>query len=353
MGIIMEKILITGGAGFIGTNLTEHFLGKGYEVEVFDNLFRRTSIKNMERIKKEFPEVKITRGDICSYDDVMASVKGKNIIIHTAAQVAVTTSMEDPVLDKRINVDGTLNVLEAARKQDKKPAVIYFSTNKVYGNNVNNVPVEEHETRFDFSGKLKGKGIPETFSIDAGEHTPYGVSKLCADLYARDYFANFGVPSAVNRCSCMIGENQYGNEDQGWVAHFVLSALNGKTITIYGNGKQVRDVLYVSDVARLVDKEIENIHDISGEAFNIGGGPGNTVSIIELLENLKRHQALPDIKYSNWRPADQKVFYSDISKAEKMLGWKPEVSAEEGINRLYKWAKRECNLKILKAFLYS
>lgn len=332
------KILITGGAGFIGTNLAEHF-SRDYEVEILDNFSRETARKNGKYIERELPEARITSGDIRDYESVKSAVAGKDIIIHAAAQVAVTTSMENPFLDKQINIDGTLNLLEAARKREKKPAVIYFSTNKVYGDNVNEVSIEELRTRYDFAGDLKGKGIPESFSTDANEHTPYGVSKYAAELYVRDYSKNFGVPSVVNRCSCMYGENQYGNEDQGWVAHFVISALKGKSLTIYGDGKQVRDVLYAKDVARLVEREIENIGNVSGEVFNIGGGPKNTISILELLERLGKNQQLPDMEYSDWRPADQKVYYSDISKAEKILGWKPQVSAEEGIGKLYKWAK--------------
>lgn len=333
------KILITGGGGFIGTNLVEAMSKKGFNVAIFDNFSRETSVKNRAFIKKNYPDVKIIEADARNFDAVKEAVIGKDAIIHAAAQVAVTTSITDPLLDKTTNIDGTLNVLEAARKYGNAQAILFFSTNKVYGDNVNAVPLEEQKTRYDFAGELKGKGIPENFPIDAREHTPYGCSKLAADVYMQDYAQVFKMPTVVNRCSCMYGKNQYGNEDQGWVAHFVISSILQKAMSIYGDGKQVRDVLFASDVAALCIKEIENIAEAKGNVFNIGGGPKNTISVKECLDEIGRNQPLPAISYHEWRPADQKVYYSDIRKAEKILKWAPKVSPKDGIKELYLWAK--------------
>lgn len=334
------KVLVTGGAGFIGANIAEYLHKKGYEITVIDNFSRETAIKNKKYLEKNYPEIKIIQGDICDFEIVKNVVKNKDCIIHCAAQVAVTTSMKNPREDLEINISGTFNLLEAARKYCDKPIFIYFSTNKVYGDNVNKIPLEELETRYDFADlKFKGKGIPETFSTDANAHTPYGVSKYAAELYVRDYACNFGIKGIANRCSCMYGRLQYGTEDQGWLAHFIISTLLKKPITIYGNGKQVRDILYVDDVVKLVELQIEKSDEIYGEAFNIGGGYENTISLLELLEELKNKTELPEIKFSAWRPADQKVYYSDITKARNLLGWKPKINKKEGISKLYEWLR--------------
>lgn len=335
----MRNLLITGGAGFIGTNLVKYFYNK-YKITIFDNFSRETSIKNKVLIKNNFPNVEIVEGRISDSEAVEKVVKGKDVIVHTAAQVAVTNSVNDPRTDFEINALGTFNVLDAARKQENKPVVIFFSTNKVYGDNVNYIPIEELKTRYDFSGELKGKGLPETFSIDAKEHTPYGCSKLTADIYAQDFAKIFDVPTVVNRCSCMYGEEQYGTTDQGWLAFFIISAIKNRPLTIYGDGKQVRDALYVGDVCKLIEREIENIEKVKGEVFNVGGGADNTISLLELLDEIGKYQEKPKIFYGDWRPADQKVFYCDISKAKRLLGWTPLVSPAEGVKRLYEWAKK-------------
>lgn len=337
--MVVMKVIVTGGAGFIGTNLTEYLSKKGFDITVFDNFSRETARKNKVHIQENFPDVKIIQGDIRNYEAVKKLVSGKDIIYHAAAQVAVTTAISNPIEDKEINIDGTLNILESARKSDNKPSIIYFSTNKVYGDNVNKIPLVEEETRYDFANEFKGEGIPETFSIDANEHTPYGCSKLAAELYVRDYSRIFDIPTVVNRCSCMYGKNQYGTEDQGWAAHFIISTILGKQLTIYGNGKQVRDVLYADDLAELIYKQTEKIGEISGEVFNVGGGPKNTLSLLELLEKIKSHQNLSEIIFDDWRPADQKVYYSNVFKLNEKLGWEPKTSPEKGVKRLYEWAK--------------
>ncbi|MFH1433089.1 MAG: GDP-mannose 4,6-dehydratase [archaeon] len=316
------KILITGGAGFLGTNLAEHMLKKGHKVMIYDNLSRPGSEINLKMLKTKYPQLEIFRRELDDIIEFLTTVD-LDIIYHFAAQVAVTTSYQSPSSDFRINALGTFNLA-----RHSKAPVIYASTNKVYGDNVNSIPIEEHEKRYDFSGEYRKRGIGETFSIDANKHTPYGVSKLVGELYVRE----FG--GVANRFSCMYGENQFGNIDQGWLSHFIFTKLKNEPITIFGDGKQVRDILHAQDVVRLLELEAQNIKKIKGEVFSIGGGYNNTISLLELTEMLGMKP-----KFSDWRPADQKVFYADISKAKKLLGWQPKVTKEEGIERLENWIK--------------
>jgi len=326
-------VLVTGGAGFVGANLTSHLLRKGYGVTIYDNLSRLSAQKNINMLKAE--GARFLKGEMSDSEAINKAAQGKGAIFHLAAQVAVTTSVTDPRTDFEINALGTFNIMEAARAA--KIPVIYTSTNKVYGDNVNSIPLSEGAKRYDFSNALKGLGIPEDFPIDAVEHTPYGVSKLVGDLYVRDYAAVYGVPAVVNRMSCIYGMRQYGNEDQGWVAHFVISAALGKKINIYGSGKQVRDVLFIDDLVRLFDAELDDIDKASGNVFNIGGGPSNLMSLLELLGMLKERYGKIVTEYHDWRPADQKVYYSDIRKAGRILGWKPEFSPRRGVSSLCDW----------------
>jgi CDP-paratose 2-epimerase len=344
------KVLVTGGAGFVGSHVSEYYAKKGDEVIVFDNLSRGEILKTADKREssvnynwdylKKFENIELARGDIRREDEVIKVAEDVDAIIHTAAQVAVTSSVDDPRMDFEINALGTLNVLEAARKSENGPAVVYCSTNKVYGENVNQINVKEEETRYVFDGL---DSVPETLSIDLCEHTPYGCSKLAGDLYAQDYAKLYGLKTGVFRMSCIYGTRQFGNEDQGWVAHFVISTITGKPLTVYGDGKQVRDVLYVSDLVRAYDLFLES--NKKGAVYNIGGGPRNTVSLLELLELLEEEAGKKsEISFSNWRPSDQKVYISDITKAEKELGWKPEIGLKEGSRRLIEWAKEEENV---------
>lgn len=316
---------ITGGLGFLGFNLTKHLISKGHDVVIFDNMSRRGSEYNLQFLKQlDMPQkpqsITIVTSEL---DDIPIKLKRYkvNLIYHFAAQVAVTKSYESPASDFRINAEGTFNILQSV-----DVPVIFASTNKVFGDNVNKIPIKEEKTRYDFDGEYSKKGIPETFSVDARHHTPYGCSKLTGDIYTRE----FG--GVVNRFSCMYGPYQYGNLDQGWVSHFIMSKLKGNPLTIYGDGKQVRDLLYSEDVVRLLELEALNIDKIRGEVFNIGGGFGNSLSLLELCNFL-------DISpnFQDWRPADQKVYYSNITKANKILGWKPKVDPKAGINHLIKW----------------
>lgn len=329
------KVLITGGAGFLGYNLSAYLLEKGDEVIVADNLSRHGVEENLRHLETRYPGLEVFRVDMT---DVPAIIYNKkpNLIYHFAAQVAVTTSVASPHSDFRINAEGTFLVTKAGH--DIGTPVIYASTNKVYGDNVNKVPIKTLETRYDFAGDLARKGINENFSIDAQHHTPYGCSKLAGELYAREY------GGVVNRFSCMYGTHQYGIIDQGWLSYFVQQKLQNKKITIFGDGKQVRDALHSSDVIDLLYKQGRRLFDISkpsiaGEVFSIGGGYKNTISLLELCKKLDIQPS-----FSDWRPSDQKVFYADIAKAKEVLDWEPNVSIDEGLKELVEWTKQSLHI---------
>jgi len=333
------KVLVTGGAGFIGSHVVEYYSRKGYEVIAFDNLARGEILKKSSNIEynwnyiKNLKNVKLVKGDIRNFNELKEASRGCSLIVHTAAQVAVTTSVENPRMDFEINALGTFNVLEAARINDS--SLIYCSTNKVYGENVNRVKVVEKDTRYIFEEKFKN-GIPETFPIDLCGHTPYGCSKLVGDLYVQDYGYLYGLRTGVFRMSCIYGTRQFGVEDQGWVAWFTIATTLGKPITIYGDGKQVRDILYVDDLIEAFDLFINS--NLKQEVFNIGGGPDNAISLLELLDLLQKLTGKRSyIKFSDWRPYDQKVYISDVSKLSEKLGWKPKTTIEKGIKQLVEW----------------
>lgn len=339
------KILVTGGAGFIGSHVCEFYasLSKENEIICYDNLSRGILLGkkifqsyNLNFLKK-FSNVKFVKEDIRNFESLKKVMKDVSLVIHAAAQTAVTSSVENPRIDFEINALGTFNVLEAARVSNSDPVVIYCSTNKVYGENVNSIPVRELEMRYEFADKNFSDGISENFPIDAKGHSPYGVSKLAGDQYCRDYFETYGLKTLTFRMSCIYGTRQFGVEDQGWVAHFVISSLLGRPLTIYGDGKQVRDVLYVIDLLEAFDLGYKNIEKTKGMAYNIGGGKDNTLSLLELIEILKELGLKPNYKFSSWRPSDQKVFISDISKAKKDFSWEPRISAKEGIKLLFSW----------------
>jgi len=340
------RILITGGSGFIGSNLANFFLNNGHEVTTFDNLSRKGTNKNLDWLKQiHGDKLKFINGDVRKLEDLTPTTKDVDLILHTAAQVAVTTSILNPLDDFSINAIGTLNVLEAARLSNNNPIIMFTSTNKVYGNNVNLIDLAEKQTQYEFANPSFALGIPESFSTDAHEHTPYGNSKYIADLYVRDYFAVYGLPSVVFRMSCIYGTRQFGNEDQGWVAHFIISNLLGKSLTFYGDGKQVRDILFIDDLVRAFDMASKNINKTKGQAFNMGGGPQNTISLLQLVSMLEQFTG-KKINYNidKWRPFDQKVYISDIRKAKEDFGWEPQISAEQGIKKLHDWVSSNINL---------
>ncbi len=324
----MKRVLITGGAGFLGFNLARYLVSKGCSVVVYDNKSRRGSEKSFHRLN-QLLGIECVTGSLDDFGDFYRTRGSFDVIYHFAAQVAVTQSYQSPENDFRVNALGTLVVARAARDTP----VIYASTNKVYGNNVNNIELVERATRYEFADKAFWRGIDESYSIDTNHHTPYGCSKLTGEMYVRE----FG--GIANRFSCMYGPNQFGNEDQGWVAHFVISAARGKPIVVYGDGKQVRDLLYVDDVVRLLEIQGNRAHELRGEVFSIGGGHENTLSVRELCDLLR---VTPT--YAEWRPADQKVYYANTQKALNVLGWKPHVSAEEGVRRLDHWVRQNRGL---------
>ena len=344
----IQRVLVTGGAGFVGSHVVEYYADRGADVTVLDNFSRAetlasssddrdTSAYNRAYIRREYPEVELIDGDVRDADRVAAVVEGHDAVVHLAGQVAVTASLDDPRTDFEVNAEGTFNVLEAARRAESDPAVAFASTNKVYGGNVNDVPVPETGDRYRYADPAYDDGIPESLAVDGCEHTPYGTSKLAADLYVQDYAARNDVDAAAFRMSCIYGPRQFGIEDQGWVAHFAISTLEGDPLTIYGDGRQVRDVLYVTDLVRAYDAFLS---DPAGKpaVYNMGGGPANTTSLLELLDLLERRTGeRTGVEFGDWRAGDQKVYVSDIARAREHLDWRPEVDPETGIGRFVDW----------------
>ncbi|MDO8603478.1 MAG: GDP-mannose 4,6-dehydratase [Candidatus Omnitrophota bacterium] len=336
------KILITGGAGLVGSHAAEYYAKKGEEVIVLDNLMRsslfgynKDSVEFNWNYLAQFDNIKRIKGDVREESDIMKALgDGVDAVIHTAGQPGVPLSMKIPKEDFSINAYGTLNALECVRKVCPKAAFIYCSTNKIYGENVDTITLEEKETRYVYKSK---KGVPETLSVDMTGHTPYGVSKLVGDLYVQEYAHIYGMKTAVFRMSCIYGIMQFGFEDQGWVAWFVIANLTGQDIVIYGDGKQVRDLLYADDLVEAYDKFINS--DIKHDVFNIGGGPRNTTSLLEFINLIEQKTGIKfrKIEHKDWRPSDQKVYISDISKVSKALSWKPGVTVEKGLEKLIEW----------------
>ncbi len=337
------KYLITGGAGFIGSNFANRLIKRGEQVTIFDNLSRGGAEKNLEWLSKTHGSdaFKFIKGDVTELSSITQAAQDQEVIIHLAAQVAVTTSVIDPQTDFEINARGTFNTLEAARSKSSKPVFIYASTNKVYGE-LEDLQVVEESTRYML--KNQPEGIDESRGLDF--HSPYGCSKGAGDQYVRDYFRIYGIPTVVFRQSCIYGTRQFGMEDQGWVAWFIIAALKNHPITIYGDGKQIRDILFVDDLLNAYDLAISHIKKCQGEVFNIGGGIDHSISIwVEFSKMLEKISGRPiGVERNGWRPGDQKVYISNITKVKNMLGWKPEVGVEEGISRLYDWAKKNKDL---------
>lgn len=338
----MSKILVTGGAGFIGSNLVHHLAQDGHDIAILDDLSRRGTEKNLAWLQSlHASRIHFIKADIRDAAAVLQAAEKAQRIYHLAGQVAVTTSVTNPRNDFEINALGTLNVLEASRLSAENPIVIYASTNKVYGG-MEGVQVEEAESRYRY--RDYPAGIPETFSLDF--HSPYGCSKGCGDQYVRDYARIYGLRTLVFRQSCIYGTRQFGIEDQGWVAYLLIAASLGWPINIYGDGKQVRDVLMVDDLLRAYEMAVEHIEVTAGQIYNLGGGPDFTLSIWAefgpLIEELLGRPV--PVRYTDWRPGDQKVFVADVRKAERDFGWRPEISPRQGIRRLFEWIQENRRL---------
>ena len=331
--------LITGGAGFIGANYAARLLARGERVTIYDNFSRRGAEVNVRWLQQQArPDaLRVVRGDVRDAALLTAVTREADVVVHLAAQVAVTTSVQDPRHDFEVNALGTFNVLEAARLAPTPPIVLYASTNKVYGG-METVAVVEEATRYRYAALPHG--VPESQPLDF--HSPYGCSKGAGDQYVRDYARIYGLRTVVFRQSCIYGPRQWGIEDQGWVAWFVIAALSGRPITIYGDGKQVRDVLYIDDLLDAYDAAVARIETAAGQVYNIGGGPTRAIAIWAefgpLLERILG-RAIP-VTYGPWRPGDQRVFISDIRKAQAELGWAPQVDVETGVRRLVDWVRQ-------------
>ena len=339
------KILINGGCGFLGSNLAREGILKGNEVVVFDNLFRKGSAENLKYLET-LGEFKYINGDVRNQNDVETLFKNErpfDAIFHLAGQVAMTTSIQNPRLDFEINTLGTFNVLECARKYSPKSAILYSSTNKVYGD-LEQFNYEETEMRY--ICKQFPNGFNENIGLDF--HSPYGTSKGSADQYMLDYARIYGLNTVVFRHSSMFGSRQFATENQGWIGWFIQKALEIKNnpcmpkFTISGNGKQVRDILYADDMVDLYYSATKNIEKIKGQAFNIGGGIENSLSLLELFKILEEKLNIKmEYKQLPPRESDQKIFVADTTKIEKAIGWKAKISKEQGIDNMIKWTKGE------------
>jgi CDP-paratose 2-epimerase len=338
------RLLITGGAGFIGSNAARYFRRRGDAVTIVDNFTRRGARANLAWVHETAP-VTVVDGDVRDADAMRAIVAEAwpDAVLHLAGQVAVTTSVTDPRTDFEVNARGTLNVLEALRLARSEALLIYTSTNKVYGA-LERRAVVDGARRYRFADD---RGVDEETPLDF--HSPYGCSKGAADQYVRDYARIYGLRTVVLRMSCIYGPRQFGVEDQGWVAWFVIAAALGERITVYGDGKQVRDALFIDDLLALFHRLMERPDDAAGQVFNVGGGPEHQLGVTELIEILAELGGRP-IPYdvADWRPGDQRVYVSDIGKVARIMRWSPEVAPPDGIKRLHEWVHE--NLEIHRAW---
>ncbi len=331
-----QSILITGGAGFIGANLADRLIAKGHKVTLLDDLSRQGAGANVRWLRDRYGDAfALVTGSIVDPAICVRTVAEAEVIYHLAAQTAVTTSVRDPRHDFEVNALGTLNLLEAARQAGHAPVLVYASTNKVYGA-MEREPVIELPTRYAY--RDLPDGVDEDQPLDF--HSPYGCSKGAADQYVRDYARIYGLPTVVFRQSCIYGPRQMGVEDQGWVAWFIIALLTGRPITIYGDGKQVRDLLYIDDLLDAFEQAVERIETARGQIYNMGGGAANSISVWWEFKPLVEHalgRSVPEPAFAPWRPGDQPVFIANTAKARRDLGWSPRVPVADGIQRLVEW----------------
>jgi CDP-paratose 2-epimerase len=333
-----RRVVITGGAGFIGTNVARRVLADGGQVVILDDLSRAGVTENLRRLRANAPTdgLRIEIGDVRQAPVVRRMLRGADTVFHFAAQVAVTTSITDPKHDFSVNLGGTLTLLEAIRHMPDPPALLFTSTNKVYGKLLD-VPIVRRGARYQPSAaSVRRHGIGEARSLEFC--SPYGCSKGGADQYILDYADTYGLPAVVFRMSCIYGPHQCGNEDQGWLAHFLLQALADREISIFGDGMQVRDALFVDDLVDAMDAALTRIELTSGRAFNIGGGPANTVSLLELLTLIESlGNCAPRVTFHDWRTGDQRWYVSDTRAFTKLTRWSPKVGVAAGVERLRDW----------------
>lgn len=330
-------VVVTGGSGFVGSNVVNRLASMGQRVIVFDNLSRPGVSENLEWLTALHPDlVEVEVGDVRDGSALRNVIRHASHVYHFAAQVAVTTSLEDPVVDFEVNARGTLNVLEAIRAASGNPTLLFTSTNKVYGD-LSDVPLVDTTRRYEPEDRsLCRNGIGEDRPVSF--HSPYGCSKGAADQYVIDYARCYGLPTVVFRMSCIYGPRQFGTEDQGWVAHFLIRALEEEEIVIYGDGRQVRDVLFVEDLVDAMFAAVHDIDSISGSAFNIGGGPEFSVSLLDVLQKIEQITGKAiQVEFGDWRTGDQRYYVSDTRRFQKATGWAPSVAPEEGIERLWRW----------------
>ena len=332
----MRTNLITGGAGFVGTNLADRLLRQGERVVVLDDLSRRGVERNLQWLRRTHPDrLQVVEGDVRDPHDVRTAAREADRVFHFAAQVAVTTSVTDPVHDYSVNLGGTLTLLEELRGLDRAVPLLFTSTNKVYGK-LAGLSVERSGERYEPSDpEVREHGIGEHWPLQFA--SPYGCSKGGADQYVLDYAETYGMPAVVFRMSCIYGPHQCGNEDQGWVAHFLMQARDGQPITLYGDGRQVRDVLYVDDLLDAMLLATGRMDALSGQAFNMGGGPASTVSLLELLSLIGSLGPAPEVRFGDWRVGDQRYYVSDTRRFAEATGWAPRVAPAEGVALLHDW----------------
>jgi CDP-paratose 2-epimerase len=331
------RILVTGGAGFIGSNAVARFKGEGHQVAVLDNLSRAGASVNADWLLREHG-VAVERVNVAEAGAVEAAVArlSPEVVVHCAGQVAVTSSVADPRRDFEDNALGTLNVLEALRRRAPRAILLYTSTNKVYGG-LEDLKVERRGERWTWPELAQG--CPEDRPLDF--HSPYGCSKGAADQYVRDYARIYGLRTVVFRQSCIYGYRQFGVEDQGWVAWFTIQSLKGAPVTIFGDGYQVRDVLFVEDLLDAYMAAVARIEVAQGSVYNLGGGPENALSLRELVHKLDGLSGRPlEVRHADWRPGDQRVFIADVRKARRELGWSPRVGVDLGLGKLHAWLAR-------------
>jgi CDP-paratose 2-epimerase len=330
-------VLITGGAGFIGTNLARFYLERKCPVHILDNLSRAGVENNVRELQHRYPgRVLFTKADTWNRAAVEQAVRDASAVFHLAAQVAVTTSLENPLADMESNLLGTLYVLEAIRKSAGRPPLIFTSTNKVYGR-LRGVKLRDGETRYEpVNPTVASRGAGEDEPLEF--LSPYGCSKGSADQYVLDYAYSYEIPACVFRMSCIYGPYQLGSEDQGWVAHFLRQAMKREPVTVYGDGKQVRDLLFVEDLVCAMHMAQLNINSISGQAFNVGGGPENSASLLEVLDCIAELTAeVVTVEWGPERVADQRWYVADTSKIRRVLGWRPQTGIRKGLRELYEW----------------